>query len=428
MEFLLTLALLGQGTVPGPTGVELEKLWDISVQLPGTTEPLTLNPGAPVPCGAGVVFRAKEFSVPMSWAYHVTSSNLEVFVDEETIIPGTSETFSRLRDVQCSGDGEYSLIGSSGEQALPGGAFSGSPGRSLTLILSNGLTVDGHDIRNWEEASVSENGAVLLGHRNPAFLGTALVMKPAGNPIYVADRSTILPGQTEPVTSYDSPRMMGLGFVFRAQTGFTRGLYNWSEAEGFSLLVDDKTDVPGAPGTFVGVGPITVLAEGVAFSAGFSGGVGVFLVDHQGQVAPLVIPGDQTVEGETILAAFTPRGHGNLVAFRGVSDATAPREGVFARTPDGSIHRIVTEGEVFDSKPADQVFYNADDRSVALRVDTHPPDPADFDQRVYRVTFGDTAVPVEIPALSFRGQALLILLIVLLALWTVRHRKLRTTQ
>jgi hypothetical protein len=135
-----------------------------------------------------------------------------------------------------------------------------------------------------------------------------------------------------------------------------------------------------------------------------------------------------TVEGETLLAAFIPKGKGRFVAFGGVTDATLPREAVFARTPDGSIHRIVTEGEVLDGKPADQVFYNADDRSVALRVDTQPPDPADFDQRVYRVTFGDTAVPVEIPALSFRGQALLILLIVLFALWTVRHRKLRTTQ
>jgi hypothetical protein len=427
MEFLLTLALLGQGTVPGPTGVELEKLWDISVQLPGTTEPLTLDGGGPVACGEGVVFRAKELTVPRSWAYHVTSTSLEVFVDEETIIPGTSETFAEIADVQCSGDGVYSFIGL-GEEPLPGGAFSGSPG-ALDLIEANGVTVDGYDIRLWAQANVSENGAALLGFRNPPFLGTALVMKPAGgDPIYVADESTILPGQTQPASGFDAPRMMGSGFVFRSNTVATRGLYRWSAADGISLLVDGETDVPGAPGTFVGVGGITVLAGGVAFSAGFSGGVGVFLVDHQGQVAPLVIPGDQTVEGETILAAFTPRGQGNLVAFRGVSDATLPREGVFVRTPDGSIYRIVAEGDVVDGKPADRVFYDADDRSVALRFDTHPPDPADFDQRVYRVTFGDTAVPVEIPALSFRGQALLILLIVLLALWTVRHRKLRTTQ
>jgi hypothetical protein len=416
MEFLLTLALLGQGTVPGPTGVELEKLWDISVQLPGTTEPLTLNPGAPVPCGAGVVFRAKELTVPMSWAYHVTSTSLEVFVDEETIIPGTLVEFARLGDVQCSGDGAYSFVGS-GDQPLPGGAFSGTPGGSLTLVQSNGVTVQGHDIRNWEEASVSEQGAALLGHRDPPFLGTALVMKPAGgDPIYVADESTILPGQTQPASGFDAPRMMGSGFVFRSNTVATRGLYRWSAADGISLLVDGETDVPGAPGTFVGVGGITVLAGGVAFSAGFSGGVGVFLVDHQGQVAPLVIPGDQTVEGETILAAFTPRGQGNLVAFRGVTDATAPREGVFARTPDGSIYRIVAEGDIVDGKPADRVFYDADDRSVALRFDTHPPDPADFDQRVYRVTFGDTPV-VEIPALSTFGRLALALALAFLALW-----------
>jgi hypothetical protein len=125
------------------------------------------------------------------------------------------------------------------------------------------------------------------------------------------------------------------------------------------------------------------------------------------------------VEGETLLAAFIPSGAGRLVAFGGATETTLPREAVFARTPDGSIHRIVTEGEMFDGKPADQVFYNADDRSVALRVDTQPPDPADFDQRVYRVTLGNTAV-VEIPALSASGRFALVLTLAFLALW--RHK------
>jgi hypothetical protein len=107
-----------------------------------------------------------------------------------------------------------------------------------------------------------------------------------------------------------------------------------------------------------------------------------------------------------------------------VSDATLPREGVFVRTPDGSIYRIVAEGDVVDGKPADRVFYDADDRSVALRFDTHPPDPADFDQRVYRVTFGDTAV-VEIPALSTSGRLALVLTLALLALWRLAARRIQ---
>jgi hypothetical protein len=424
MEFLLTLALLGQGAVPGPTGVELEKLWDISMQLPGTTEPLVLNPGAPVPCGEGVVFRAKELTVPMSWAYHVTSTSLEVFVDDETIIPGTSETFAEIADFQCSGDGVYSFIGL-GEEPLPGGAFSGSPG-ALTLIQSNGVAVDGHDIRLWVQASASEAGAALLGHRDPLFLGEMIALKPTGqNPVYVADFSTILPGQSQPATSFDSPRMMGSGFVFRAQSPpLAQGLYRWSETEGFSLLVDNSTPVPGFPGTFAGVGRIAVLDFGVAFSAGFSGGLGIFLVDEQGQIEPFILPGEMTVEGETLLAAFIPKGKGRFVAFGGVTDATAPREGVFARTPDGSIYRIVAEGDIVDGKPADRVFYDADDRSVALRFDTHPPDPADFDQRVYRVTFGDTPV-VEIPALSTFGRLALALALAFLALWRLAARRIQ---
>jgi hypothetical protein len=218
--------------------------------------------------------------------------------------------------------------------------------------------------------------------------------------------------------------MMGPGFVFRAQSPpLAQGLYRWSETEGFSLLVDNSTPVPGFPGTFAGVGKIAVLDIGVAFSGGFSGGLGIFLVDLQGEIEPFILPGETTVGGETLLAAFIPSGAGRLVAFRGVSDATLPREGVFVRTADGSIYRIVTEGDLLDGKSADRVFYNADDRSVALRVDTYPPDPADFDERVYRATFGKTAI--DIPALSFRGQVVLVMLVVVVALWTIWQRKLR---
>ena len=146
----------------------------------------------------------------------------------------------------------------------------------------------------------------------------------------------------------------GNSFVFRAQSPQAQGLYRWSETEGLSLLVDNSTPVPGFPGTFAGVGRIAVLDFGVAFSAGFSGGLCIFLVDQHGEIEPLILPGDTTVEGETLLAAFIPAGAGRLVAFGGATETTLPREAVFARTPDGSIHRIVTEGETFDGKPADR--------------------------------------------------------------------------
>jgi hypothetical protein len=182
--------------------------------------------------------------------------------------------------------------------------------------------------------------------------------------------------------------------------------------------------VPGFPGTFAGVGRIAVLDFGVAFSAGFSGGLGIFLVDEQGQIEPLILPGDMTVGGETLLAAFIPSGAGRLVAFGGVTDATAPREGVFARTPDGAIHRILTEGDVVDGKPAHRLFYHADDRSVALRLDTLLP-PPNFDGRIYRATFGNTAV-VEIPALSTPGLFSLALALAVLALWRLAAGRIRS--
>ena len=435
MDLRLTLVfvLAAQGavaraapeTVLGPTGVSLERLYNTSVQLPGTTEPLNLASGAPVPCGDGVVFRAKEFSAIRSWGYHVTSTSLEVFVDEETLIPGTSEEFFELHDIQCIGNGEFSFLGS-GDPAsgLRSSAYTWLSGGHITLIQPGGVAVDGHDIRSWVQLNISENGAALLGHRDPLFLGQALAMKRTGeSPIYVADDSQVLPGQTQTVSGYDSPRMMGSAFVFRAHTVLSQGLYHWSEADGISLLVDTETPVPGSPGTFAGVGAIAVLANGVAFSAGFSGGLGIFLVDEQGQIEPFVLPGEKTVGGETLLAAFIPSGAGHFMAFRGVTDATAPRQGVFARTPDGLIYRIVSEGDMLDGRQVNRVFGNADDRSVAIRVDTFVPE---VDQNIYRTTFVNTAI--DIPALSAGGRAVLVVLVVLLALWAIRQGKLRAAR
>jgi hypothetical protein len=188
-------------------------------------------------------------------------------------------------------------------------------------------------------------------------------------------------------------------------------------------LVDTETPVPGSPGTFAGVGAIAVLANGVAFSAGFSGGLGIFLVDEQGQIEPFVLPGEKTVGGETLLAAFIPSGAGHFMAFRGVTDATAPRQGVFARTPDGLIYRIVSEGDMLDGRQVNRVFGNADDRSVAIRVDTFVPE---VDQNIYRTTFVNTAI--DIPALSAGGRAVLVVLVVLLALWAIRQGKLRAAR
>jgi hypothetical protein len=433
MGILFALMLVAYGTparaapetVLGPTGVPLERLYNTSTQLPGTTEPLNLE-GRPVPCGNGVVFRAKEFSAIRSWAYLATATSLQVVVDEETLIPGTSEEFFRIADIQCIADGDYSLVGV-GEppSGSRGGAYRWSPGGNITLIQPAGVTVGGQVIGTWEQLNATENGAALLGHLGLIYLGEMIALKPAGqDPIFVADDSQVLPGQTEPVSSFDSPRMMGSSFVFRAQSPpLASGLYRWSQTDGFSVLADTGTSVPGFPGTFTGIGKITVLADGVAFSAGFSGGVGIFLVDQQGEIEPFVLPGDQTVNGETLLAAFIPFGAGHFMAFRGVTDATAPREGVFARTPDGLIYRILSEGDMLDGQQVNQVFMNADDRSVAIRVDTFVPE---VDQNVYRVTFGNPVI--DIPALSSVGRSILVALIALLALRTIWRKKLRVAE
>ncbi len=219
---VLVLAALGArmlaaaDTVLGPTGVVLERLYNTSTQLPGTTTPISLA-SIPVPCGDGVVFQAREFNATKSWGYRVTSTSLEVFVDEESIIPGTSEVFFELSDVGCIADGEYSFLGS-GDPAsgLRSSAYRWSPGGHITLIQAGGVAVDDRDVGPWIELHVSENRTALVGNSVPGVLGEMIALKPAGrDAIFVADETQVLPGQTEPASNF--------GLRWDASSGSGRG-------------------------------------------------------------------------------------------------------------------------------------------------------------------------------------------------------------
>ncbi len=410
MDLLYALALVATAApVIGPTGVELERLIDTTVQLPGTTGTFFFEGPPPLPCGRGIVFRAVESTMSMSWGYYLGPGGVEVFVNGNTAVPGTPHKFQDLDDIRCSGGDHYVFLGSS---ALSSSVYEWLPGGQINLIQGGGMSIGGHEFGSFFDLGSNQHGVGILGNLDPQSDGEALAVKFFGRePIFVADETEILPGQTVPVTGYGSPRLVGSDLVFRALSFLTRGLYRWSEGQGISLLIDDQTPVPGAEGTFVGVGTITTLSDGIAFTAGYSGGIGIFLLRHGGQIEPLVLPGQQTEGGQTITSASIPIGAGNLFTFRGFTKEPEFAASVFARTPDGKIYRILGVTDVIEGQIVRTIDAAADHDTVVVRILTNK-----LQGILYRANF-NTAI--DIPVLSPRAVVALAFSILMAGLWSL---------
>jgi hypothetical protein len=282
----------------------------------------------------------------------------------------------------------------------------------LELVQSGGVDVEGRSFASFIQAGARQNALALLGRLEPKFTGEALAYRNSGGSLtFVADDTEVLPGQTQPASGYTSPRPFGDGIVFRALTGLTRGLYRWSAGQ-LSVLVDDQIPVPGQVGVFGSVGRIAALQSGIAFGGSFSGGIGVFIVRADGSIDPLVLPGQVTNGGETILEAHTPSGSDSLIAFRGTTLETSPAESVFVRTGEGQLIRILGAQEVIEGETVLLVDGEANHNVVSIRVLT-------ASQRgvIYRAVFPST---LEVPSLSSFGTGLLLLAVIAAAWRTLR--------
>lgn len=407
MEFLYAIALAAAVgvPVPGPTGVELERLIDTTVQLPGTTDPISWDGPPPVPCGRGVAFGANEVTALTGWWYYISPDGVEVLVDEDTSIPDVAGTFEEVASVDCIGNDRLAFLGYRGTvPSVPVSAYDWRPGGQIDLLQAGGVTIDGRAIDDFVQVGGNQFGLGLQGRLTFPGIGEALVVKRFGlAPIFVTDEQIVLPGRSDPVTGFTAPHLWGQDLVFRALVVGDRGLYRWSQGTGFSVIADDLTPVPGGAGTFFSIGRYAILSSGVAFTAAYSAGTGIFLYDHNGGLAPLVVPGDLTANGETITEAFTPSGQSILFSFTGVTAETAPLPSVFVRTADGVVHRILGVQDQIEGKTVLLVDAGADQDSVAVRVTT-----TDLEEIIYQATF---ASPLTIPTLTPEWMAALAFLL-----------------
>ena len=424
MGLLLALTLaLSPATIAASPGVELEKLIDTTVQLPGTTGPILFDSVAPVACGEGAVFYAIEDDIEARrGAYYVSSTTLQVIADPDTPVPDSDSagTFLSVEDVRCVGE---KLFFRGSEMAAPNRRWSiyrWAPGGYLNLVQKKDVDVGGRIVESFLELSANRLGIAMRGRfafPEPA-PAQAMVVKPHEMALtLVADSSTVLPGQSQPVTIYSLPVLDGFDLWFRARTDLNIGLYRWSASHGISIVADSDTPVPASAGTFLDFGLMVLLSEGLAFDATHAGGQGVFIV-RNGQIEPLVVLGDQTEDGETITAAYEASGGGGLLGFTGTT-LEHPLPAVYARTVDGSIRRLLGTGDYVDGSQVVLIKARADASSVVFDVYTEE-DP--IRMILFRVQFGSSGV--SIPAMSTAGLAALAVLLALAGYWMMAFRGL----
>jgi hypothetical protein len=416
MELGLTLAVAASLVANAPTFV-LEWLTDSSVNPPGVPGQFSIIRVPPESCNGAVLFLGVTYDDIRLGLYSVSSAGVEVIANTGTPIPGSTGTFQDARQPSCAGDGIVFLGDDDLAPSSAGpSAYLVSQG-VIEPLLVVGTVIGDNSFTGFGDVSGSDSMIALDAKLVPTSTTEAMTIKPFdGEPFIVADRTTVLPGQTEPATIYSLPVLHGSDFFFHARTLDNLGIYRWSQGEGLSVVVDTQTPapVPGA-GNFAIFDSITSLDYGLVFGACYVGsGCGIFVWDA-GRLQPLVVPGHETADGHTITSAGFAAGGGSLLSFT-AKTSTNVRDAVFARTADGAVVRLLGELDVIDGQTVVEVLSSADDTGVALLLDIfgNPPTEA-----IYKARFVNT---VEIPALSGAGVLAFVLLLAMAAVWLIVRR------
>ena len=375
---------------------------------------------APLPCGDGVTFFAFEDTAEARrGAYFISPLGIQVIVDESTPVPGATGMFEDVKEMTCVGS-TFVFLGS--ETPAPNRRWSVYRKYledGIEIVQEKDAAIDGLEIESFLEVSANTLGVGMRGRTTSTDPNEAMVAKTyKGDLSLVADSSMVLPGQTEPVVIFSLPFVVGTDLLFRARTSSEIGLFRWSEGQGISVAADHQTPVPSGSGTFSSFGLMALLSEGVAFEALSNQGFGIYIIDD-GQIEPLVVPGDVTETGETITAAYEPSGTGSLLGFTATT-VENPLPAVFARTHDVRLHRILGTGDVIEGAQIRLVNARAIGPHVAIRVDALQ---AELVNVIYRATFEQGIV--DIPALSLGGLLALAALIAASAALVLKRRPVK---
>lgn len=427
MEFLYSLILAAAVTSPtgvaSPSRVELERVVDNSVVLPGITDFFFIQRNPPVPCGDQIIFRGLHEDVSTTGLtvglYAASPSSAEVIANTTTVVPGTEDaTFTNVFEEDCMRPEEVLFLGPDPDISTQGNVYAASSG-DLSRYLEGGLVVDGEVVRAYERLSTDPDETVFNARfQAPSTKIEAVMLKsPGSDPVIIADRTTILPGQTTGGAVFSQPLATnGQGVIFHALTFPEIGIYRWTEGEGISIIADNTTPVPAlGGGVFSLFGLITTLDDGIVFEASYAAGTGIF-IERDGVIESLVVPGDTTADGAMVTAAGFPSGAGSLLSFNAKTTSN-PLEAIFVRSGGGPVERILGVGDTIEGVLVADVISGSDRSHVAIRIESQDLET----QVIYRATFPEAIPAVAIPSLTPASLMALVLLLAAAGLLLLRR-------
>jgi hypothetical protein len=417
MELTAIAFLLGSAVAALPGTIPLEKITDNTMLPPGVSGSFFLG-SRPVSCLGDVFFTALEEG-NLIGLYAATPQGLAVIANRTTPVPGSSATFEDATRPDCGGD-RLVFVGTYDRSPVTGhaGIYTFHQGSISLPLLETGMPLGDSFIQNFSSLDANEMGVVADPNLFPSTAKQVVVVKLFNGdpPFIVADRSTVLPGQTEPVTILDRPIFVGTDVYFHARTDEEIGIYRWREGEGITLVADSLTPVPlpgqGSFGQDFGV--FANLGGRFVFEATFLGGVGIFAF-QDGEFEPVVLPGELTAQGATLVSAAEPRGGGNLLTFIGRTEDFPFLDAVFVKQGDAPVRRILGVADTAEGHFVDGVESNADDQDVFVWAQ-------DLEFPGFQVIYRAQLAPAtDVPALSWFGAVALGLGLALAGWWALRR-------
>lgn len=223
MELLLTL-VLALTAVPSPSGIELERLADNSFDPPGIDGEFSIEFPPPVVCGERVLFNRNTFADIRSGLYSASSAGVEVIANAGTPVPGSSTTCQGAGEPACSGRGIVFIGDDDLTPSSSGPSVYVFNQGVITPQLEAGTPIGANMFTGFGDLDANEGVVALDARLFPTSTNQAIVIKPFdGDPVIVADRTTVMPGQTEPVTIYSQPVLAGSDLLFHARTNLSLG-------------------------------------------------------------------------------------------------------------------------------------------------------------------------------------------------------------
>ncbi|MFN7961749.1 MAG: hypothetical protein U0002_10800 [Thermoanaerobaculia bacterium] len=392
---LCCLAALLSAPAGAREPLHLVRWVDSNTPVPGGQGNFFLDNHRPAFCDLGLVFSGNEADTFASGIYRARAPfQVELLVNESTLVPSVGVPFSRVGEPVCSG--RKVLFHGEWMGFLHQGLFLWEDGQLRAVVTDaqpsphgpSHLTGfgGGYDV---EDSRVVFAASDQVTQRRAMFLQDGLLR------LAVAEGDPVPWAPGEAVAGVDSPSLAGQQVVFRAGWGpVNGGIVRWDGA--LHLVADYTTPVPGQPGATLGpILPPGTAPGRIAFVGGTPAGLGLYQ-QRGADLEVLLPPRALSPEGVTLFAYDQP-----LVDERRVAFFAEPRPAftTLYLSRGFGLEKVIATEELFGGENVVQLRHSLSQGILAVHVQ--------FEGLSQAIYVADLREAAEVPALAPLGLAAL---------------------